>query len=337
MPVMPGAVDTTAITDSVFQIMTLLSACGHSSSGASRYPRFITLMPVILMFSRATPSSGESLFFGREIPAFRTGERPACAPASAAAPATPDADARKSLRLLIDIYSPSHENQDFRLGILAAVHHTPNHTSVYLFRKRAGSRDEAAKERLDARPCRSVLCLYSTPKPVDFTAIAFRWLAFPQRFEMRHRFALFRQLQPQLPAGLCLTVERLRNRRRAAHLTEDQDLHLKVAAVVLHLQQVAGSDLTRSLGSLPVGLNPAEFKCPCSERARLEESGGPEPLVHSHAGHNPILVPRGCATWKWRGSGFRRNSPGSARSEYARTLLQPARAQENSPGREPWE
>ena len=123
------------------------------------------------------------------------------------------------------------------------------------------------------------------------TAVAFGWLAFPQGFEMRHRFALFRQLQPQLPARLCLTVERLRNCRRAARLAEGQDLHLKVAAVVLHLQQVADPDLTRSLGWLSVGLNPAELTYPCSERARLEESGGPEPLVHSHAGHDAISQP----------------------------------------------
>src|SRR5437016_8302708 len=108
---------------------------------------------------------------------------------------------------------------------------------------------------------------------------------------MRHRFALFRQLQPQLPARLCLTRERLRNRRRTAHLTENQDLHLKVATVVLYLQQIAKADLARSLCLLSVGLNPAEFTGPCSERARLEESGSPEPLIHSYAGHNPILIP----------------------------------------------
>src|SRR5712692_829143 len=112
---------------------------------------------------------------------------------------------------------------------------------------------------------------------------------------MRHRFALFCQPLPQLAARRCLTVERLCNHCRAAHLTEDQDLNLKVAAVVLHLQQIADSDLTRSLGSLSVGLNPAEFTCPCSERARLEESGGPKPFVHSHPGHNPILVSGGNA------------------------------------------
>jgi len=34
--------------------------------------------------------------------------------------------------------------------------------------------------------------LHSSPKPVDFTAIAFRWFAFPHRFVMRHRSAFFR-------------------------------------------------------------------------------------------------------------------------------------------------
>src|SRR6266851_3572748 len=108
---------------------------------------------------------------------------------------------------------------------------------------------------------------------------------------MRHRFALLRQLKPQLPARFGLTVERLRHRCRAAYFTENQHLNLKVAAIVLHLQPVADADLTRSLGWLSVGLNPAEFTCPCGKRARLEESGSPEPLIHSHAGHNPILVP----------------------------------------------
>src|SRR5207253_538694 len=56
-------------------------------------------------------------------------------------------------------------------------------------------------------------------KPVDLAAVAFRWLALPQRFELRHRFTLFRQLQPQLPAPLGLPIQSLRHRGRAAHLT----------------------------------------------------------------------------------------------------------------------
>ena len=55
-------------------------------------------------------------------------------------------------------------------------------------RRKAGAQADHASSSSASRGLRS------TPKPVDFTAIAFRWLAFPQRFEMRHRFALFRQL-----------------------------------------------------------------------------------------------------------------------------------------------
>src|ERR1017187_4135874 len=140
----------------------------------------------------------------------------------------------------------------------------------------------------------SAVPLHSAPEPADFPAIAFRWPAFPKGFRMRHCLALFRQLQPQFPARLRLAIERLRYRRRSAHRAESQDLHLKIAAVVLHSQEVAGADLARRFGGLSVGLNPAEFTCPRGQRAGLEESGGPEPLVHSHAGHDPIVVSSSC-------------------------------------------
>lgn len=39
-----------------------------------------------------------------------------------------------------------------------------------------------------------ILCSHSTPKPADFTAIALRWSAFPQCFEMWHRLTVFCQL-----------------------------------------------------------------------------------------------------------------------------------------------
>src|SRR5260370_20845890 len=108
---------------------------------------------------------------------------------------------------------------------------------------------------------------------------------------MRHGFPFFCQLQAQLPACLRLTVERLRNRRRAAHLTEGQNLHLKVAAVVLHFQKVADADVARRLGWLSVGFDPAEFAFPRGERARLEESGVPQPLLYSYASPHLILLP----------------------------------------------
>jgi len=74
---------------------------------------------------------------------------------------------------------------------------------------------------------------------------------------MRHRLALFRQSCPRLAARFGLLVEHLRHRRRAAHLTEEQDLHLEVAAIVSNSQQVADANLARRLGLLSVRLNPA--------------------------------------------------------------------------------
>jgi len=129
----------------------------------------------------------------------------------------------------------------------------------------------------------------STSKPVQFTAIAFRWFTLARRFKVRHRPPLFGQLQPQFPARFGFTVERLRNRSRAADLAEEQYLHLEVTAVVFYLQHVARMDLARRLRWLSIRLNPTELTCPRRQRPRLEESGRPEPLVHSYASHRPIL------------------------------------------------
>jgi hypothetical protein len=142
---------------------------------------------------------------------------------------------------------------------------------------------------MNAASCCSALWLYPTPKPVEFTAIAFRWSAFTRRLEMGDELAILSQLQPQFPALLFLTVERLRERRRTAHITQQQDPQLEVTGVILHLQHVTDADLARSLGWLSIARNPTEFARLCSERARLEEAGGPEPLVHSHVGHSPII------------------------------------------------
>jgi hypothetical protein len=53
------------------------------------------------------------------------------------------------------------------------------------------------------------------------------------------------------------------------------------------LQHVANVNLARSLGELPIGLNPAKFTGSCSQAARLEKSGSPQPLVDPNAGHDP--------------------------------------------------
>src|SRR5205809_3962361 len=123
------------------------------------------------------------------------------------------------------------------------------------------------------------------PELDDSAAIAFRWPALGGRFKLLRCFALLCRLQARLPARFCLAVEGLRNRGGAAHLAEKQDFYLKVAALVDHTQHVANADLARSLGRLPVGLNPAEFTGPRRQYPRLEEPGGPKPFIHSHGGH----------------------------------------------------
>ncbi len=100
---------------------------------------------------------------------------------------------------------------------------------------------------------------------------------------MRHRFALFCQLQPQFLARLCFEIERLRNCRGAAHFAQQQNLQLEIAGVVFHLQEVARVDFARGLDFLSIAPDPAEFTGAGSERARFEESSGPEPFVDPHA------------------------------------------------------
>src|ERR1700676_3573360 len=75
---------------------------------------------------------------------------------------------------------------------------------------------------------------YPAAKPADFTAITLGGLACPGLFEMWHDFALFRQLETHLPAGVGLAVESLGDCRRTAHLSQGQHLHFKLAAVVFH-------------------------------------------------------------------------------------------------------
>ena len=69
-----------------------------------------------------------------------------------------------------------------------------------------------------------------------------------QRRVLLHGFAFFGQLQPRFAAGFGFAIERLRNRGRAAHLAQLQNLDLKDAALVLDLQHVAGVDLARGFG-----------------------------------------------------------------------------------------
>ena len=59
---------------------------------------------------------------------------------------------------------------------------------------------------------------------------------------------------------------------------------------------------SRAALALSVRFNPAEFTRSESECARLEEAGGPEPFVHPHASHAPILSRRKLASSRYRPS-----------------------------------
>jgi hypothetical protein len=76
------------------------------------------------------------------------------------------------------------------------------------------------------------------------------------------------------------------HRGGAAHFAENQNFHLKGAAVVGHLQPVTYMNLARSLGELPVRLDPAKFTGSRSQAARLEKSGSPQPFVDPNASHD---------------------------------------------------
>src|SRR5258708_7735861 len=110
---------------------------------------------------------------------------------------------------------------------------------------------------LMAKP-QQVSPLSSAPEADNLTTVPFRGSALARCVEMLCSFTLLCGLQARLAACLCLAIECLRHRRRPAHLAEQQDFHLKIAAVVCYLQHVANPHFAGSLGGLPVRLNPAE-------------------------------------------------------------------------------
>src|ERR1700733_14965703 len=96
----------------------------------------------------------------------------------------------------------------------------------------------------------------------------------------------------QLAARFGFTVQRLRNSSGPAYFAEHQHLYLKVSALVLHTQHVAGVNFTRRLRKLSIGSNPAQIARLCSQRASLEESRRPQPLIHPYGVHDPFSYKR---------------------------------------------
>lgn len=130
---------------------------------------------------------------------------------------------------------------------------------------------------------------------IYFTAVAFRRPPLSQCFEPWHRLTRFRQVRPQFLAAVRLAVQRLRNRRRAAHLAEEKNFNLKIAAVVSDLQHVSDPHYARRLARLPVRRDPSKVTGSRRQGACLEESGCPQPFVDAHAIRRPIFAClRGC-------------------------------------------
>jgi len=140
----------------------------------------------------------------------------------------------------------------------------------------------------------------------DPSAVAFGGPALGRRVNTLPRPALLDHLHAQFPAGLSFAVEGLSHRGRAAHLAEQQDFHLKIAALSLDLQEVADADVACRLHRLLVGFNPAKFAGARRQAARLEKTGRPQPLINANASHWSILIAR---SEKRRLSGPAENSP----------------------------
>src|SRR5262249_36990782 len=65
----------------------------------------------------------------------------------------------------------------------------------------------------------------------ELPAVAFGWPGLGCRCEIHSCPALFCNLEPQFAARFGFAVESLSHRRRAAHLTEKQDLDLEIATL----------------------------------------------------------------------------------------------------------
>jgi hypothetical protein len=65
---------------------------------------------------------------------------------------------------------------------------------------------------------------------------------------------------------------------------------MEIAAIIRYSQHVSNADFARRFGGLSVGLDPAKLTGSGGQRARLKESGGPEPFVHPHGAHDVIFL-----------------------------------------------
>ena len=126
----------------------------------------------------------------------------------------------------------------------------------------------------------------------DPAAVALGWTAGGELLELSHGFVLGGSFEAELFAGFGLAVEGLRDRGGSTDFAEGDDLDLKLSAGAGDVQHVAGFDLARSLGRLPVPTDAPEFAGLRGERTGLEETRGPQPFVDADGGHAAILPRR---------------------------------------------
>ena len=129
-------------------------------------------------------------------------------------------------------------------------------------------------------------------KLVDLAAVAFGGAAVAESVRAKG-FALFRDLGTLEFALVGLPIEGLGDSGGAAHVTEQQHFDLKFAAFVLDAEAVANLYLMRWFRRLSIRFDASEVTGFDGEGARLEESGRPQPLIYSYAGHSSIFVRAG--------------------------------------------
>lgn len=109
---------------------------------------------------------------------------------------------------------------------------------------------------------------------------------------MQASFAFLGESLSSFAAGLCFAIKALRNRRWAAHLTESQNLNLKITAISFDGKPVSCANFSRGARGLMIGFHSAQFARAGSERAGLEESSRPEPFVETHTVHAVMVTAR---------------------------------------------
>ena len=123
---------------------------------------------------------------------------------------------------------------------------------------------------------------------MDETAVALVG-AFGRRRGPGHwadEFAFFCGFAAGLFAFVGLAIESLRDGGGAALLAEGEDLDVELAGFVFDVEHVADAHLASRFSGLAVGEDALELAGFGGLLARLEEAGGPEPLVDAGSYHS---------------------------------------------------